>query len=415
MSRGRSIWAWPWDAPTRPSPGQRHAIGNVGAPTDDGTVVHQPARSGSRRPRVVAVLLGLVLVLGSGPLAGCGGGADRERSAAHDALAGPATAFLDRYVDPDGRVVRRDQSGDSVSEGQAYAMLVAVGSGDDTTFRSVWGWTRAHLLRPDGTLSWRWADGKVVDPSSAADADLDAARALVLAGQRFGDLDLLADGIRLGQAVLDVETVETSVGRVLTAGSWATSEPWAFNPSYASPAAYALLGTASRDPRWADLETGSRAVTTRLLTAVDLPPDWAQVHADGQVDPMPGAAGHGGQGVRYGYDATRLSLRHAESCAPEDRALAARLVTPLERSPGSAAERDLGGRPLTPDRSVVGLEGEAAALAATGDAGQARDRLAQAATLQEQVPTYYGAAWAALGPMFLTTNVLGGCAPLAST
>ena len=363
-------------------------------------------RGRSPSPWAWSLLLGLL------GLAGCGAGTVHDEPTADRALAGPAATFLQRYVDPDGRVVRRDQSGDTVSEGQAYAMLVAVGSGDAATFRTVWGWTREHLLRPDGTLSWRWADGSVVDPASAADADLDAARALVLAGQAFGDLDLLGDGVRLGQAVLDVETVETAAGRVLTAGSWAASEPWAFNPSYASPAAYSLLGTASKDPRWADLETGSRAVTTRLLTAVDLPPDWAQVHADGHVDPMPGAAGHGGQGVRYGYDATRLPLRQAESCAPEDRALAARLVTALERSPGSAAERDLGGRPLTTDRSVVGLAGEAAALAAAGDAGQARDRLTQAATLQDQVPTYYGGAWAALGPMFLTSTALGGCAPL---
>ena len=33
--------------------------------------------------------------------------------------------FLRRYVDGDGRVVRRDQGGDTVSEGQAYGMLIA--------------------------------------------------------------------------------------------------------------------------------------------------------------------------------------------------------------------------------------------------------------------------------------------------
>ena len=35
------------------------------------------------------------------------------------------------------------------------------------------------------------------------------------------------------------------------------------------------------------------------------------------------------------------------------------------------------------------------------------------ATLQQQSPTYYGGAWAALGPSFLTSTVLGGCAPLS--
>ncbi|MGI3785748.1 MAG: glycosyl hydrolase family 8 [Janthinobacterium lividum] len=371
-----------------------------------------PGRTGSPWPARVARLVGLVLlVVSAAGLTGCGG-TGSATPAPDPGLTGPAAAFLQGYVDPDGRVVRRDQGGDTVSEGQAYALLVAVGSGDAATFRRVWGWTRQHLLRPDGTLSWRWADGAVVDASSASDADLDAARALVLAGKGFGDLDLLADGLRLGRAVLDVETVETSDGRVLTAGSWATTEPWALDPSYASPAAYAVLGDASGDTRWADLAAGSRAVAAHLLTAAALPPDWAQVHADGRVEPVPGAAGRGGQGVRYGYDATRFPLRQAESCSADDRALAARLVPALEQSPGSAAERDLGGRPLTSDRSVVGLEGEAAALAASGDLTAARDRMAQAETLQQQSPTYYGGAWAALGPAFLTSTVLGGCAVL---
>ncbi len=37
-------------------------------------------------------------------------------------------------------------------------------------------------MQPDGTMAWRWQGGQVVDTSSASDADLDAARALVLAG-----------------------------------------------------------------------------------------------------------------------------------------------------------------------------------------------------------------------------------------
>ena len=38
--------------------------------------------------------------------------------------------FLDEYVEPDGRVVRHDEGGDVVSEGQAYGMLIAVAVGD---------------------------------------------------------------------------------------------------------------------------------------------------------------------------------------------------------------------------------------------------------------------------------------------
>ena len=60
--------------------------------------------------------------------------------------------FLDDYVETDGRVVRRDEGGDVVSEGQAYGMLIAAAVGDETRFRSIWKWTKTHLRRADGLL-----------------------------------------------------------------------------------------------------------------------------------------------------------------------------------------------------------------------------------------------------------------------
>lgn len=136
--------------------------------------------------------------------------------------------FLDRYVDPDGRVVRRDQGGDTVSEGQAYALLIAVAVGDRERFDAVWSWTRDTLAREsDGLLSWRWSEGAVVDAESASDADLDAARALVLAAETFDEPAYRTAGITLGQAILDHETVTTTDGRILVAGTWARQAPYA--------------------------------------------------------------------------------------------------------------------------------------------------------------------------------------------
>lgn len=369
----------------------------------------------------VATVLALVVTEAepSSPAAGSVG-SDPSTAGSAPPLARPLTAdeasqaFLSTYVDPDGRVVRRDQGGDTVSEGQAYAMLIAAGTGDEGAFRLVWSWTQQHLTRPDGLLSWRWQDGQVTDASSAADADLDAARALVVAGKRFADPGLTAAGSALGRAVLDHETVRTDLGRILVAGSWATEQPYAYNPSYASPVAVAQLQTVSGDDRWAELARGSRAVTAAMLDAVDLPPDWSQVHSDGKVDAMPGAAGRGNEGVRYGYDATRTPIRLAESCDRDDVALAGRLVPALDRSPGYPAARDLGGAALGPDESVVAAVGQAAASAAAGDQTAATAALAAADDRQRSTPTYYGGAWDALGRLLLTTDRLGGCPPLPS-
>jgi endoglucanase len=370
---------------------------------------------------LVGVLVGVLVGRGTG---------DRATTAAPGSSAAPSTrdvaggeareivtaagqAFLGEYVQADGRVVRPDQGGDTVSEGQAYAMLVAVGLGDAETFDRVWTWTREFLQRPDGLLSWRWADGAVADQSSASDADLDAARALVVAGERFDRPEYNTAGVDLGRAVLDLETVRTGVGRILTAGQWATVEPYAYNPSYASPGATGVLAEASGDPRWAELDAGSRAVTAALLAAAPLPPDWAQVHADGSVDAMPGAQGRGSS-VRYGYDAARTPIRYAESCDPADRELAGDMAAPLDRG-GDAAELDLGGSPLGQGESVVAATGQAAAVAAAGDPARAFDELDDGNRLAEATPSYYGVAWAALGRMMLTDDALGGCPPILAT
>jgi endoglucanase len=390
------------------------------------TVTESAARGGRtssrlRGPRLLAACVAAVVAAGIIAVAAVGPGTPVPATAVPGSsstpvavvprtltAAGAGRAFLSGYV-REGRVVRTDQGGDTVSEGQAYAMLVAVGVGDRATFTAVWDWTRTHLLRPDGLISWRFTGDAVADPSSAADADLDAARALVLAGTAFADPGLTAQGIALGAAVLDHETVVTQRGRILLAGQWAGTDPYAYNPSYASPAAAAVLLRASGDPRWTELNAGTEAVTAALLTTAALPPDWAQVHGDGRVEAMPGVAGRG-ESVRYGYDAARTPVRLAESCDPAGRALAARMNAPLAGA-GSAAELDLGGTPLREGDSVVAAVGHAATAAAAGDTDGAQRALTEADALHQRSPSYYGGAWDALGRLLLTGTTLGGCPP----
>lgn len=327
---------------------------------------------------------------------------------ADEAAVAAARDFLDTYTDPDGRVVRRDQGGDTVSEGQAYGMLLAVAADDQATFDRIWGWTRETMLRPDGLLSWHWADGALVNTDSAADADLDAARALVLAGVRFSDDGLAEDGRRLATAILDHETVETPVGRVLTAGTWTLDAPWTVNPSYFSPQAAAELATATGDERWARVSAAGSTVTGALLDATPVPPDWARLDGSGAVaasaSPQGGVPG-------FSYDAARVVLRNAESCSAADRALAARagefLDVPVAQVRGAYA---LDGTPTVPWQGPLALAASAAAHSAAGDPASAATALDAAQLAEEGEPGYYGAAWVALGRVFLQTGLLGSCA-----
>jgi len=316
--------------------------------------------------------------------------------------------FLEDYV-RDGRVVRTDQGGDTVSEGQAYGLLIAYANDDRKTFGQIWSWTQRHLLTDDDLLAWRWTpDEGVADEQSASDADLDAARALVLAGQRWDDDRWTAAGTAMASAILDHETAQTDLGTILLPGPWADSEPYRYNASYASPAAFRVLERATGDRRWKELEQGSTAATTAVLAASDLPSDWSQVHADGSVDPMPAAGDQGS--VVYGWEAMRLPLRYAEACSANDRALAGSIAPTLRRSTQLAAQLDLGGTAVTGDTSGLAYAARAAAEHAAGSSSAATADLRRADRTAATTPTYYGDAWAALGATMLTSDVLGGCA-----
>ncbi len=365
----------------------------------------------------VLVALGIALVAvrpwgASQPEAG--GASTPTSSAAPDAARSPEqlrTDFLDRYVQ-DGRVVRTDQGGDTVSEGQAYGLLIAYANGDRRRFGEIWTWTKRHLLTDDHLLAWRWTpDDGIADGQSASDADLDAARALVLAGSSWDESRYTTAGKTMASAILEHETATTELGTILLPGPWADSEPYRYDASYASPAAYDVLAKATGDDRWEALGSGSRAVTRAVLAGSDLPSDWSQVHADGTVDPMPATGGD--DRVLYGYDAMRLPLRYAEACAAQDRSLAGSIAPTLRRQTQLAAQLDLGGTAVTGDTNALAYVARAAAEQASGQSAAAATDLRRADRTAATTPTYYGDAWAALGATMLTSDVLGGCATRA--
>jgi cellulose synthase (UDP-forming) len=335
---------------------------------------------------------------------------------------GSAESFMTRYVAPDGRVIRRDQGGDTVSEGQAYGMLLAVALDNQARFDSIWRWTRTHLQLPSGLLAADWANGRVVSPRPATDADLDAAQALVLAGERFGVLAYRQQGVALGRAILGSETATAGSQTVLVAGPWARSDPAVLNPSYFSPRAYADLARADHDPRWAMLVSSSRSIVSNLVAGGrSLPPDWAAISTAGQTlagtssslpapDPIGDPADPASTAVSpaSSFDAARVAIRFATSCVPADRRLAASLWPLYRKAPGRDTYA-LDGTPRTSATHAVSFVAAAAAARAAGDRGAATRLLGRAQAADAAHPTYYGAAWVALGRAMLTTAALGGC------
>jgi endo-1,4-beta-D-glucanase Y len=317
-----------------------------------------------------------------------------------------AARFLECFVDPNGRVVRRDQGGDTVSEGQGYAMLLAVATGDRRTFTRVWGWTKRNLQRDDALLSWHWQKGQVDDDSPSADADLDAAHALALAARRFKQPQLAAEARRMGAAIRATETINTPAGGVLAAGPWSAPQRLA-NPSYTDPGAIKTLSRIGDRASWGRLQRASARMIGSVAHADALPPDWAKVMDDGSADPSPPPGTT--KPAEYSFDAARLPIRFAASCSLDARATASRLW-PRLRSQPALLPRKLDGKPAQQAQpSSVGLAGAAAAAAAAGKADTAARLLDQASKAEDKHPTYFGSALVALTRVGVMTPLLGSC------
>lgn len=312
--------------------------------------------------------------------------------------AGPAAAeaFLARYVTADGRVVRHDQGGDTVSEGQAYGMLIAEVADRPATVRAIWSWTRAHLRRDDGLLiSNVHASGEVVNPQPAADADTLAAYALL----RYNGDDenaLHNAGRRLATAVLDRESTTVDGKPVLVAGPWAKAmSPPVVNPSYLMPDVFAALAHHTGDERWQQASTLSLTLLRRLTNdGRTLPTDWARVSADRLV-PVPDPGGNAP--VQYGLDAARLPVWLGTACTAAAQQLAARWWSAL-RDDDRAAALALSptGTQINTATNPLPLLAAATAARAAGDATASQTLRSRAAQQARRTPTYYGDAWLAL-------------------
>jgi endoglucanase len=195
-------------------------------------------------------------------------------------------------------------------------------------------------------------------------------------------------------------------GPLLVAGPWAAStEPPTVNPSYLMPGVFEALARFTGDDRWRRAAAAAVAAIRDLTRDGRLlPPDWAVLSGRGLVAaPAPA----GGPGIQYGPDAARIPIWFAAACDAGARDLAAtwwRNELASGHRSGMVA-LSLTGTPITATSSPVGLVAGAAAAAAAGDdraAGRLRHR---AAALAARAPTYYGDAWAALGPALLDRSI----------
>jgi len=224
--------------------------------------------------------------------------------------------YKQNFVQPDGRIQRPEHDSDTVSEGQAYAMIFSVFMGDKDTFHLIYGWTEKHLSRKnnygDHLLAWHWKDGNVTDWMPASDADCDYAFALLLASQRWNRNQYKEKALLVSSDILSKETVRSDKNRLfLLPGIWGNEKDGHLiqNPSYYSPVAFRLLYKATQDKRWLDLiETcywilGRSCVRMNDVQGCGLIPDWCIVDPHGNIIKAEDRSGD------YGWESVRIPMR----------------------------------------------------------------------------------------------------------
>jgi endoglucanase len=213
--------------------------------------------------------------------------------------------FKQRFMESDGHVVDRTQGNISHSEGQGFAMLLAVHYGDSAAFSQIWQWTQRHLqVRDDNLLAWRWQPGNgITDKNNASDGDLLVAWSLLRAYEKWHTPAYLKASQKIAQDIRGKLLKKTGHGLILLPGIEGFDKPEGItiNLSYWVFPALREIGRADPAPEWDELaKSGIAILQYAKFGRWGLPPDWLLL--DGKVKP---ANGHP---ERFSYDAVRIPL-----------------------------------------------------------------------------------------------------------
>ncbi len=253
-------------------------------------------------------------------------------------------AYKTRFVSEQGRVVDTGNNFISHSEGQGYAMLLAVAANDRATFDRLWSWTRANLMvRHDQLIAWRWEPARrpaVADINNASDGDILVAWALAEAGEFWGDMSYRTAGRRIAvELARKLVMFKTKLGAILLpaiSGFHADERPDGpvVNLSYYVFPAFSRLKLVAPEVDWAGLtQTGLDLLDATRTREETLPPDWLSLK-NWTAKPAEGFP------AQFSYNAVRIPLYLAWAGLGE-REQYAPFIALVKRSRGAMAIVDV--------------------------------------------------------------------------
>lgn len=206
--------------------------------------------------------------------------------------------------------------GCTVSEAIGYGMLITFFANDMDAFNSLWYYSKGFREYQGGPNLTPWKMGtysfeSLVMPSnasSATDADLDIATALILAYYKTGNTLYLNDALLIAGAIWDNEI---SPSLLIYSGNMATwkKDGSAYNPSYFSPIALKLFALIDNTHDWTGvLNTMYTYMAGVQAKGPGLLPDWSDANGNA-VDPKNGSATN--TYYRFFHEAVRVPWRIA--------------------------------------------------------------------------------------------------------
>ena len=302
-------------------------------------------------------------------------------SEAHGLDADAWERFKNEYIAQDGRVIDFNQEGRSHSEGQGYAMLLAVAVDDPAALRRCWKWAKDNLQvrGTDRLFAWSWGErvpGRwgVVDMNNATDGDLLIAAALLQGAARWQDGSLQVEALGILESVRSNLIPEEHGLLILLPGyfGFVQKDGYVLNPSYLVFPAFRLFARHEHGPFWERLHRDSLEVLARsTFTRLGLPADWVLWR---EPDPVLAP----GRGPHYGYEAVRVLLYLAWDENVQALPGIPRMLDLIESLGYVPRSVDLAGRSLSLEDSPAGF------YAVYARAADALDRQQQGRALWKQ-------------------------------
>ncbi len=203
--------------------------------------------------------------------------------------------FKETFILTNGRVVDFHQNAISHSEGQGYALILALEYDDKASFSKVYEWSKQHLqVRDDALFAWKWGRAeptekqaiegkshasdswKVLDTNHATDGELLILWALLRAHSKWRNLGYLDDANNIQRDLLKATLRSLRDRWVLLPAElgFQQERKLTLNPSYLVFPAYEQLATVFSGPWPRILQDSQWLLEESQMNELSMPSDW---------------------------------------------------------------------------------------------------------------------------------------------